>query len=117
LLIYSNDISFDGFSKVQYADGTTIYMPIRSASENVAQGIAQAHQWSLSNNMLLNDSKTVILDVAFSERLGINDPVTYDGTDIHSANSAIFSDSPLTRHQLLVSTPQMLHQTATLSCI
>jgi len=49
-------------------------MPIRSASENLAQGIAQAHQWSLSNNMFLNDSKTVILNVAFSERLSINDP-------------------------------------------
>ena len=65
-------------------------MPIRSASENVAQGIAQAHQRSLSNDMLQNDSKTVILDVAFSERLGINDPVTYDGTDIHPADSATF---------------------------
>jgi len=89
-LIYSNDISFDGFSKVQYADDTTIYMPIRSASENVAQGIAQAQQWSLSNNMLLNNSKTVILNVAFAEHLGINDPVTYGGTDIHPADSATF---------------------------
>jgi len=71
-------------------DDITIYVPIRSASKNVSQGIAQAHQWSLSNNTLLNDSKIAILNVALSERLGINDPVTYDGTDIHPADSATF---------------------------
>ena len=40
--------------------------------------------------MLLNDSKTAILNVAFSERLGIKDPLTYDGTDIHPVDSATF---------------------------
>ena len=89
-LIYCNDLNADGFSKVQYADDTTIYTPVKHPNHSVANGIQQASDWSVANNMQLNHDKTVILNVAFSERKGIDDPVKYLDTDILPSKSAKF---------------------------
>ena len=40
--------------------------------------------------MLLNNDKTVILNVAFSEKDGIDNPISFDNTDIVPSNSAKF---------------------------
>ena len=41
-LIYSNDFDIENFNKVQYADDTTIYRPVRNLSDNSSAGIEQA---------------------------------------------------------------------------
>ena len=89
-LIYSNDFNIDNFSKVQYADDTTIYKPVKTFSDNVSDGIKQAVEWSKCNNMLLNNDKTVILNVAFSEKDGMSNPINFDNTDIVPSDSAKF---------------------------
>ena len=75
---------------MQYADDTTIYKPVKNFSDNVSDGIKQAVEWSKCNNMLLNNDKTVILNVAFSEKDGIDNPISFDNTDIVPSNSAKF---------------------------
>lgn len=78
--ICCNGVSFDGCSKVQYADDTTLHQEVGNVSDNVAGSIEQA-QWSVSINMILNDIKIVILNVAFTAG---------EGTDILPSASAIF---------------------------
>ena len=43
----------------------TIYQPVRNLSDNVLAGIEQVMAWSDTNNMILNNDKTLILNVAF----------------------------------------------------
>ena len=58
---------------------------------------------ALSNNMILNNDKTVILNVAFSDREGMNDPIPFHCGDIVPSKSAKFLgvtvDSTLTFSQ------------------
>ena len=102
-LIYSNDFDIENFNKVQYADDTTIYRPVRNLSDNVSAGIEQAMAWSETNNMILNNDKAVILNVAFSDREGMNDPIPFHCGDIVPSKSAKFLgvtvDSTLTFSQ------------------
>ena len=55
-------------------------------------GIEQATTWSDSetNNMILNNDKAVILNVAFSDCKGINDPIPFHCGDIVPSRSANF---------------------------
>ena len=78
------------FNKVQYADDTTIYRPVRNLSDNVSAGIEQAMAWSETNNMISNNDKTLILNVAFSDREGMNDPLPYHCADIVPSKSVKF---------------------------
>ena len=56
----------------------------------MGSGIRQVLDWCSLNSMLLNNDKTVILNVAFSERKGFNDPVSYLSTDILLSENARF---------------------------
>ena len=67
-LLYYNDLDIKGCSKVQYAADTAVYKAIKTTNNtNIGEAIEQANMWSINNNMLLNQSKTTILNVALSE--------------------------------------------------
>ena len=63
-------------------DDTTIYQPVRNLNDNVCAGVEQATTWSNTNNMILNNEITMILNVASSEREGMNDPIPFHCCDI-----------------------------------
>ena len=89
-LIYVNDLKAEGFNCVKYADDTTFYKPIVNLTDdNVSDAISNANSWSLENSMLLNSSKTVVLNIAFSDRPGMNlDVNPSDDTFISPSKSA-----------------------------
>lgn len=90
-LVYCNDLVVDGFSKVQYADDTTFYLPVfNHIEDNVAGAIEQASIWSHSNNMLLNSDKTTILNICFSSKLGTDQPVLFGTNALFPDKSAKF---------------------------
>ena len=85
-LIHVNDLeAYDCDTKcIKYAgDDTTFYKPIVDPStENISDAILLAKTWSEQNNMILNSSKTVILNVAFTAKPAMYLDVTYGDDDI-----------------------------------
>ena len=84
-MIYVNDLeAFDSDTKcLKYADGTNFYKPIVDPStEDISDVILLANAWSELNNMILNSSKTVILNVAFTDKPAMHLDVTYENDDI-----------------------------------
>ena len=84
-MIYVNDLeAFDSDTKhIKYADDTTFYKPIVDpSSEDISDAILLANTWSEQNNMILNSSKTVILNVAFTDKPAMHLDVTYGNDNI-----------------------------------
>ena len=83
-LIYVNDLTASDFNTkcIKYADDTTFYKPIVDPStENISDAILLANTWSEQNNMILNSSKTVILNVAFTDKPAMHFDVNYGDDD------------------------------------
>ena len=104
-LIYVDDLkSFDNDTKcIKYADDTTFYKPIIDTStENISDAILLANTWSEQNNMILNSSKTVILNVAFTNKPAMHLGISYGDDNLfispseHTKFLGIFIDNTLT---------------------
>ena len=64
--------------------------PQKLFSDNVSDGIKQAMEWFKCNNLFLHNDNTVILNMAFSEKDGMSNPINFDNTDIVPSISAKF---------------------------
>ena len=86
-LLYSNDLTFPDFNIIKYADDTTFYKLFNTKAidqaDTVTSAIVHTKDWSELNGMLLNTSKTVIMNINFNTRLNITDQLLV-GTDILS---------------------------------
>lgn len=62
-LIFINDLSVDQFQCVKYADDTSFYTTVLNRSTStIVPAIEKALEWSDDNHMILNNSKTVIMN-------------------------------------------------------
>jgi hypothetical protein len=63
-LIYINDLEFQSCRGIKYADDTTIYQPIKSGDiSDLQASLTATEDWSRQNNMVLNATKTSVLNV------------------------------------------------------
>ena len=67
-LTYVNDLDFDGFSCIKYADDTTFYKVSKDhvTKDLVGTAITQTALWSTDDSMILNTDKTVIMNTSLS---------------------------------------------------
>ena len=102
-LIYVDDLkSFDYDTKcIKFADDTTCYKPIIDPStENISDAILLANTWSEQNN-ILNSSKTVILNVAFTNKPAMHLGISYGDDNLfispseHTKSLGVFIDNTL----------------------
>ena len=70
-LIYCNDLSVEGYHHVKYADDTNFYIPVTDHQDSSAilPALNATKDWSASNNMILNASKTVIMNATLTNRV------------------------------------------------
>ena len=91
-LIYCNDLTAQGFSHVKYADDTSFYTPIKNHTNQsaVIPALQAASDWSAENSMLLNTSKTVVLNTCLSSRFLYDDCITFDDTVLNPSTNIKF---------------------------
>lgn len=82
-LIYINDLSFNSCHCLKYADDTTIFKPMNTQHDTMQSSLDEVSIWSTQNNMLLNASKTAVVNVSLRS------------TNI-SGNTPMINDEPLT---------------------
>ena len=70
-LIYCNDLSVEDYYHVKYADDTNFYIPVTDHQDSSAilPALNATKDWSASNNMILNASKTVIMNATLTNRV------------------------------------------------
>ena len=89
-LAYINDLSPRQVTTVKFADDTTIYCSVSKnsvpANHHLTTSLEECDQWCKDNHMLLNASKTQILNISTVKCTTA--PVTLNGEMISSCNSA-----------------------------
>jgi hypothetical protein len=98
-LIYVNDLSADGFSVVKYADDTTFYQTIKdSRLQSVSPAILTTQAWSEANNMLLNTTKTTVMNVSINFKYLYDQPVLVGNEQIVPSDSVKFLGVTIDNH-------------------
>ena len=61
----------EGYYHVKYADDTNFYIPVTDHQDSSAilPALNATKDWSASNNMILNASKTVIMNATLTNRV------------------------------------------------
>lgn len=78
-IIYINDLELPHTYTMKYADDTTLYIPLNGdTTHSITTSINQAHEWSIKNNMLLNESKTVVINISGSRKNTADFPPVYN---------------------------------------
>ena len=63
-IIYINDLEIAEYSSVKYADDLTFYQAVIKGHSPTQNPLLEAEEWAQRNNMLINQSKTVVLNVS-----------------------------------------------------
>ena len=69
-LIYVNDLQAEDYHCIKYADDTTFYRRSTDhfSTNLIGDAVSATNTWSFKNSMILNSSKTVILNTSLSSR-------------------------------------------------
>jgi len=91
-LIYCNDLAADGFAHIKYADDTTFYTNVKDTRNHaaIAPAIEAAQRWSVNNNMLLNASKTCIMNATLTQRQVYDSDICIDNANLVPCNGVNF---------------------------
>ena len=72
-LIYVNDLQAEDYRCIKYADDTTFYRRSNDhfSTNLIGDAVSATNSWSFKNSMIMNSSKTVILNISLSSRSDI----------------------------------------------
>ena len=79
-LIYSNDLSAEGFNHIKYADDTTFYTSVTSYDNTsaVSPAVISTQRWAADNSMQLNPEKTEVMNSSLSHKHHYKQDVVVD---------------------------------------
>ena len=91
-LIYCNDLVANGYSHIKYADGTSFFCAMNNqASQNdIVPALRATQMWSADNSMLLNTTKTAVMNMSLCQRSKFTEDIHFDGSVIKPMSSIKF---------------------------
>ena len=91
-LIYSNDLTAANFNTIKYADDTTFYKAITKSSptETISSAVVDTENWANENGLILNTTKTVVMNISLNTRQAADDPVQIGSTNLTPATHTKF---------------------------
>jgi hypothetical protein len=96
-LIYINDLSFSNMS-IKYADDTTVYKPINIlVNEDLQSDLDCVEDWATGNGMILNASKTQVLNVSLKKDF-LSTDLTLSSSDLTTSDYAKFLGVHVDKH-------------------